>query len=732
MKRSKYQDGVEVHMEDLNNTEITKADAIKERQKSFTQPGVIEGLRVTPNTFTPSHIDIGVVGPGGICYCANGERIEILSAILDKQLVDETMDVYNFVTLVYTEVESDYKEHESDGNTYPTRVTESYTVSILTEANYGSLTDVEKENRVVVGIVRANGPGLALSQNRIQTSLELLPIITSTAIDIDGVWLLRFSDNTERGSASFKYTYSSEKREIQYMAPNDTDYGASVTLVGDGDYLLESNDTDYWCRIRIIVIMMPTASSTVSTNVTKLYEPPLEGSTELYPTPTATAVDRLHRTKIGTGLPTSNNPHGLTYDDLTGGFTDVTKHQDLMHANGIVSQTWEETGSSNCLACSINVGTVLVSQPGANEFYFVHGLGFSTIEGITSVVWAITDPAGTWFIALGTDQQLHKSLSAFDEDDYLVLCSVDVTVSGGNRLLGNLVDLRKFGTTATGNIQNKAITHKKIDDGAVRQKHLWAEGDDQTLEALVKGPNSNADHLHYHDVEDPRDLFYLKPLLYAPQSTEPDEVGSISGANLVGYKNPMLDKDGEDYGDLFPEDVKTIQKAIDQLAALMKTEMARECPKVQEVMHSGGRMLNLTFVPLPDNHLNGGFWKDGVTQVSEEQCSWIVSPAFVWGAAAAAVPWVFCCSTFGLGMGGDFQPTNDSAWTGDGNPANFTQAWANWLLLFNAILNGQVVWGRWLIMLVFVGTASGILSLFNVFGSHANYQITATNPKPIS
>ena len=719
MKRSKYQDGVEVHMEDLNNTEKTKADAIKERQKSFTQHGAIEGLRVTPNVLTPSHIDIGVEKAGGVGYCTNGERVEVTSAILDEQLADETMDVYNFITLVFTEVESDYKKHESDGNTYPTRVTESYTVSILTEANYGSLTQVEKDNRIVIGIVRANGPGLALSQNRIQTSLELSPAITSTTLAIDGVWLLRFSDNTKRGSASFKYVYSGGQREIQYKAPNDTDYGTTVTLVGDGDYLLESNDTDYWCRIRIIVIMMPTASSTVLTDVIELYEPPLEGSTELYPTSTATAVDRLHRAKIGTGLPTPTNPHGLTYDDLTGGFTDVTKHQDLMHANGIVSQTWEETGSSNCLACSINIGTVLVAQPGANEFYFVHGLGFSTIEGITSVVWDVTDPAGTWFIALGTDQQLHKSLTAFDADDYLVLCSVDVTVSGGNRLLGNLVDLRKFGTTATGNIQDKAITHKKINEGAVRQKHLWAEGDDTTIEALVKGSNSNADHLHCHDIEDPTDLFYLKPLLYAPQNVEPDEIGSISGANLVGYKNPMIDKDGDTYGDLFPEDVKTIQAAIDKLAALMKTEMARECPQVQEIMHTSGRMLNLTFVPLPDNHMNGGFWKDGITPVTEEQCSWIVSPTFFWGADAVCAPWCYICSTFGLGLGGDNDP-------------NTTWTFNDWWTLFTKMVNGQVFYGRWLIMIFFLGAVSGALSLLSVLSTHANYHITATNPKPLT
>jgi hypothetical protein len=732
MKRSKYTDGVEVHQEDLNNTETTKAEAIKERQRSFTQSGSVIGLKVTPNGLVPSHIDIGYDSAGGVGYCPNGERIEVESAILDNALEDESQDTYNFVTLVYTEVESDYKRHEADGQTYPTRVSESYEVSILTEINYNSLSVEAKENRIVVGIVRSNGPGKTITTDRIQTSLELPTIITSSPIDIDGIWLLRFSDNTVRGTGSFNFVYSGGQREIQYAAPEDEvsgspNYGESLVLSGDGDYLLSSGDTDYWCRIRVVLLMTPITSSVAEVDVTALYNPPVEGSTEyLYPTPTATAKDRLHRSKLGSGLPTTANPHGLTYEDLTGGFTDVTRHQDLMHANGIVSPTWEDTGGSNALSCSINVGRVEVIQPGDNEFFFVHGLGFSTIEGGTTVVWETSDPPGTYQIAVGTDQRLHKSLTAFDQDDYLVLCSVDVTVDGGNRLLGNLIDLRKFATTATGNIQDEAITSRKIADGAVKQIHLWANGDQQTIEALVKGPNSNADHLHTHSVEDPEGLFYLKPQLYAPQATEPNETGSVSGANLVGYKNPLLDKEGDEYGDLFPENVHTIQAAIDQLASLMRTELARECPQVQEIMHTSGRMLNLTFVPLPDNHLNGGLWKDGSTPVTQDQCSWIVSPSFLWGASAVHIPWMYLCSTFGGESGGDY-PTEDNIddWR---QPLTFLQKWWD---LFNRFLNGQLFYGRYLITFVFFGADNALVALLAVLGVWCNYHITATNPKPI-
>lgn len=724
MKRSKFTDGIEVHQEDLNNIETTKSDAITERQKSFTQSGSRKGLLVTPNSLVPSHIDIGKADAGGIGYCANGERIKVEGAILDLQLASETMGVYNFVTLVYTEIESNYKMHESNGSVYPTRVTESYEISILIETDYNNLTLDEQENRIVVGIVCANGPGAALSADRIQTSLDLKSIVTSTVLDIDGVWILRFSDTTIRGTAYFNYVYSGGQRTLQYTAPGDgAGYGTVVTLVGDGDYLLYSGNTNYWIRVRVVILMMPSSSSTPTTDVTELYYPPVEGSSKLYPVPTATAEDRVHRSKIGSGLPTANNPHGLTYDDLTGGFTDVTEHQDLMHANGIVSPQWENTGGSNCLACNIVVGRVEVQQPGPGEAYFVHGLGFTTVEGGTSVVWADTDPAGTWFIAMATDQRLYKSLSAFDEDDYLVLCSVDVTVSGGNRILGNLIDLRKFGTTATGNIQDKAITYNKIDDGAIRQRHLWESGDDQSIEALVKGPNSNADTLHYHYIVDPKDLFYLKPIIYAPQTTQPVEVGSVSGASIVGYKNPAIDKEGNEYGELFPEDVMTVQAAIDQLAKLMDEELKRECPEVQEIMHTSGRMLNLTSVPLPDNHLNGGFWKDGTTEVLEEQCSWIVSPSFMWGFSVVHIPWIFVCSTFGTGQGGDYpREDNITEWQGD---------ISKWWDLWNRFLNGQLFYGRFLILLLAFGADNIILALFSVLGIWANYHIIGTNPKPI-
>ena len=152
MKRSIYQDGVEVHMEDLNNTEETKADAIKERQVSFTQAGVTTGLRVTVNSATPSHVDIGVDEGGGVAYCENGERIEVTSSLQDIPLTDETYGVYNYITLKYTEVLSDYKQHESDGETYPTRATESYEVEVLTESEYTVLSLDERANRVIVGI----------------------------------------------------------------------------------------------------------------------------------------------------------------------------------------------------------------------------------------------------------------------------------------------------------------------------------------------------------------------------------------------------------------------------------------------------------------------------------------------------------------------------------------------------------------------------------------------------
>jgi len=274
-------------------------------------------------------------------------------------------------------------------------------------------------------------------------------------------------------------------------------------------------------------------------------------------------------------------------------------------------------------------------------------------------------------------------------------------------------DIRSFATICKDVVQDKAIISKKIDDGEVRQENLWDRGDDKTIENLVKGETTFADNLHGHQaILDMYNMWskrwYYKKSLYKPQNP-PDESTSQAGADLIGYKvknNTALQPSWN---------INNVDEAILALSLLMKGLKERKFPTIQETMHTSGRMLNLTFVPLPDNHTNGK-WYDG-TDVKESQCSWIVSPSFVWGIDGVPTPWVFSCSTYGLGSGGEYPPSQiETKWN-----------WEQWNYFFTRIINGNILYGRWLIQFLCAGTTSLFSSLFFVLAVHANYSIVGTH-----
>ncbi len=275
-------------------------------------------------------------------------------------------------------------------------------------------------------------------------------------------------------------------------------------------------------------------------------------------------------------------------------------------------------------------------------------------------------------------------------------------------------DIRLFATVCKDVVQDKAIIPKKIDDGEVRKENLWDEGDDETIENLVKGETTFADNLHGHQAildmyNEWAKRWYYKTSLYKPQDP-PDESTSQAGADLVGYKvkkNTALQPSWN---------IDNVDEAILALTLLMKGLKERKFPTIQETMHTKGRMLNLTFVPLPDNHNSDGKWHDG-TDVKESQCSWLVSPAFIWGFDFVPTPWVFSCSTFGTGYGGAYPPSmEETKWT-----------WDKWWFFMDKIWSGNILYGRWLIFFWCIGVIGLFGQLFNIFGSHANYHIVGTH-----
>jgi len=734
MKKNLYQDGVEVKADDLNNTEDQKSISIKERQKSFTQAGVISGMRVT--TGIGNTVDISP----GIGFCANGERIESIAVAV----IAVTPAQYNFICLVYKETEGTPKPHEDTGISYNTRVEESYDVLVMSESDYNNLSQEDKDNRIVVGIEK---------DGIIQQSLEIKEEITSSLIDITGADILKFSYGTPHGKAWFYYECLSGPPfinpiiRIKYKAPGDS-YGSFVSLTSDNDYLLISNNLLNNCLLRVRYKFLPKRSAEVFTEIEELYDPPVEGN-QFYNTATGSAKEKLHRNKDGHGLPREINPHGLCKEDLLGGAEDVVVHQKRMHSakdrttgnafgkNCIVSQTYFKTGSTSTLKPYIYNGTyVYINELPVNDRYYIRGVGFSEVFDTNIHIIG----SGIKYVGIhNATQKLVQSSAELDEN-YLNLCSV--FLSGGN--LSDFIDLRTFASHSDLNIQKKAITKEKINTVAVRNKHLWSDGDNSFVDLLVNGEKADSLHTHFDIVEKWKEKWYLKTLLAKPQVPipEPDCCGDYDGANfceaddpgasLIGitmdpvtntvripssYKTPgqevSLEQEMRGIGRIGRNNLNDVQEAIDYLASLMRDLKNREFPVATEVMNTSGRVLNLTVVPLPDGH-GTGKWFDG-EEVLESECSWIVSPTFLWGMDGVMVPWCLICSSFGFGTGGN-----------PNIPKN-TWSWNNWVELMWKFINGDILYGRWVVFFLCMGAVSLATSLASVVSTHANYHIIGSH-----
>jgi hypothetical protein len=732
-EKTLYQDGVEVQGDDLNNTEEYLINDIKRKLIEFTQEGVATGLRVTGSGGGSVTISAGVG------YNVNGERIYLPA--------DETVPCpaggYYFICLIYTEVEETSKPHEATGDAYFTRIRETYTITVLSEFDYDILPQENKDDILVVAVV--NG-------SIIQQSVLTDDVVTSTELLLQGIDLQRFGITTQDGRAYFNYEWSEASRVgyLWYKSPNDTTFGSVLTINADGEYSIYSNNGDL-LRIRAKLGLIPRENEETFIDVSRFYEDNMTGSSK----------DGLHRVSLGTSLPRETNPHGIATENIDGESVDLEIHRQRMHINCI-------KGRANTLKPQMSGNRIKVAYLHTNDRYFIKGKEFSSLTGSNYIT--ITGSGGSKYVALDEEGKLVQSVDEFD-NEYLPICKVDI--SGGN--LSNLIDMRDFYSHGEHTIQKDSINHNKffVDNPrfrltgesipsprtALTQRNLWDEGDNTLLQSMVRGDGSNADALHEHGAPSWTDKWYLKSILgkgmtpnppegipvpsppydgseFRPMGTTPnyESASSVIGSVISAitstvpppssYVAPAQDSIEKSLSGTarVGEDLTTLQETIDYLASLMRDLKNRNFPTESEVMHTSGRMLNLTFVPLPNNNLNtkddagnylDGKWTDG-EEVIEEECTWFVSPTAIWGIGGVHLPWVYICSTFGLGTGGDNDPTGDWDWN----------RWCNW---FDTLINGNFLYGRWVIAFFAQSAGDIITMLSQVLIAHMNYQIVGSH-----
>lgn len=389
MQRTKYFNQTRPTDTQLNWTESSRVNAIRQRFRSGSQMGISWGFRVTVNTSDNTKIDIsrGEGYTGGVYTVdefeglGSGERISTYTdspsgpqdlgpAATGQALADYTNGVRNYISLVFSESESTaLAERTYPFTAHNTIVTEEFTVSALSATDWTALSETERNNRVLVAIVTANGPGVALTSSSIDQFVQpkTHPSV-STPSTIIGVTPIGVAETTPLGNGAIRWAPSSN--ELFWTAPGDSE-GTGVTVTDSGQYVLYSDDTDYSLIVAVVYANLTTVAATSEVvQVTSLYGRAI---------PMFSGVDQAHRDMLGTGNASTTNPHGLTLNDISGGGFD---HADLFHENAISkdadpTQLLPQVDGVNDRIQVTNLG-------GYNNSYLVDGRIYDTLTGVTA------------------------------------------------------------------------------------------------------------------------------------------------------------------------------------------------------------------------------------------------------------------------------------------------------------------------------------------------------------
>jgi hypothetical protein len=453
MERTKYFNHTRPTATQLNFSENSRVNSIIRRFRASSQMGVAKGFIITVNAIDDTKIDIGPgEGYTGGYFEQNDVKGllsgEIISTITSSgsgndllissptaqsvSLVDYTNGVLNYISLVYSETEgSPLAERYYPFTQHNTLVSESFTVEVLTEALWQTLSYTQLQNRILIGIITAKGAGVGLSASDItQTIQPNTHPVASNPTTIQGVRISGIYGSTLIGEGTLRLVGAT--RTLYWTSPGDSE-GTGVQIGSSGSYTLYSNDTQYWIDIVVDVTKVPTSDLSNTITIRSLYGREI---------PLFSAVDSMHRDMVGTGTPTEANPHGLSLYDISDGTLD---HADLFHRNGISSDA--DTTQLECAIYEVGpTDQVVVNNLGGhNNNFLIDGRMFDQLNGITPPTQGVlsfdTTPApstGDYLLYIDRDgdlQKVHIGQGA-SSNDYVFWDDVIQFVDMKNRMSG--------------------------------------------------------------------------------------------------------------------------------------------------------------------------------------------------------------------------------------------------------------------------------------------------------
>lgn len=142
-----------------------------------------------------------------------------------------------------------------------------------------------------------------------------------TVTGVSAKWV---TTNTQLGDGTLSFSSGA----LTWRAPGDTLAGEPVDVTAGGEFTLRSETPAYALRIFVSETALPGIDASEALRIRGLYEQDF---------PIQTAIDLLHRSMIGDGIPNSGNPHGSTWSNIAdaSGENIFETHQDRFHINGI-------------------------------------------------------------------------------------------------------------------------------------------------------------------------------------------------------------------------------------------------------------------------------------------------------------------------------------------------------------------------------------------------------------
>jgi hypothetical protein len=428
MKRSVFYDGVEIYAEHLNYEVGVVDETIKNIVLTFGVCGPVQGLIVAPDLNDVYKVSI-TAGKG---YTYGGEYYELTQNV-EQISVANTLGAENYICIKVTEVDEYPLPNVISGEVKYTRKNHRYDVLVLGKDEWVNLADKSMYSLLAIvygsgGMVRGSDIRRAVVQPASLLFVEKQPIV------LRGIKVLTVSNNTALGTGTLDYRYYyGGKASLAWKAPGNMRFGIDINIGGGGVYKL-------WDEFGVCYIQVQVSSNDLLTESVK-EELMIINMFEQRELNTGTMVDLVHRSMMGSGMPSIRNPHGQTLDDLDPGeVQDMRLHQVRFHTAGIIGQS----GNGTLKPSISSSGTKISLQDIVPGDYIVSdGKVFESVKPL-EVNFSGKTVVGNYLVYVDGNGEVGATIEGLDISRYCTICTVNWS---GSKLL-NLKDIRRWNTIA--------------------------------------------------------------------------------------------------------------------------------------------------------------------------------------------------------------------------------------------------------------------------------------------